>query len=437
MTGGGDCVTNGRTPYINGEGCTIEVLATAGVLYSTAFDVEQYNNCSYDFLTIGDQKFCGSAGPDGVAVTAGGTMMTWRSGVFATAGGWTVCWGASRPPSTSPPPSSDSSAAIEMAGSTCRRHSDCSSGGSTTRLAYCRMAIDGPQPQPQHCYGCGHCVNVAQGADVFDRSGVCPPWCRTFAARTSMELRYQAGGSGVPTIPEGTLSGMGRLRRLTIRGYGVTVLEAGAFRGLGRNLSYLTLQYFALNAYVLSDGLFRHCSALRRLYFNLNGLTALPAGLFSGSSRLELIFLNRNALVALPTGLFDGLYDLNHVDLMTNQLTMLPNGIFDTTPNLGTLMLNNNCLTALRPGIFSGTPRLIELLLDDNALSVMPTGVLRGLTTLMHLWLAGNELTQLQPGLFDGLTGLVDLRLHGNSIASGAAASLEPVWAQFAPLELN
>ena len=102
-------------------------------------------------------------------------------------------------------------------------------GDRNVRLAYCRMTLDGLQPQPQHCYGCGHCMHVAQGADVFDRSGTCPTWCRSnfFAAQDELTLRHQAGDSGVTATPEGTFSGMGSLRCINMQGSGLTVLAAG------------------------------------------------------------------------------------------------------------------------------------------------------------------------------------------------------------------
>ena len=415
--------------YATYAACEIEVIATTGVLYSTAFDVEPHPSCDFDALAIGEQKFCGTAGPDDVAVPVAGAMVTWSSDTTAAARGWTVCWGPNLPPTISP--SSSAPTAIEMAGSTCRRHSDCAMGDSLARgLGYCRMALDGPQPQPQHCYGCGHCVNVVRGADVFDRNGACPNWCRDWF--DDQRIALQLDSASLTALPEGTFRGLSVLRLLTLENNRLVVLEAGAFRGVERELDSLTLKRNALT--VLPDGLFLNLSRLRQLNLDRNRLTVLQAGLFSGLRSLQQLWLSENSVTGLPEGLFNGLGSLYDLNLRGNHLTMLPNGVFNTTGSLAELWLDDNDLTALQPDMFSGTPTLRLLRLNGNDLTVLPAGVFSGLAGLEVLLLDGNKLTLLQGGVFSGLDGLNILQLHANKIASGAAASLEPVWAQLDPV---
>ena len=90
------CVTDGAGVYGDGEACTIAVLED-GLLTATEWAVEIPNpshGCISDYVTIGSTRYCGSLGPNGVAVAAGSTF-SWRSDGSVIGAGWTIC--AQRP----------------------------------------------------------------------------------------------------------------------------------------------------------------------------------------------------------------------------------------------------------------------------------------------------------------------------------------------------
>ena len=105
----GRCVTDGLgAPYGSNEDCEIEVLAT-GLLYSTQFDTE----LRWDHLTVDGERYSGTAGPDGVMVTANETVISWHSDYSIQHPGWTVCWvGGTLSPTTSPPTVSPTSPTV-------------------------------------------------------------------------------------------------------------------------------------------------------------------------------------------------------------------------------------------------------------------------------------------------------------------------------------
>eukprot|EP00948_MAST-09A_sp_MAST-9A-sp1_P000216 g216.t1 len=85
----GTCQTkNYPNEYGNRERANIR-LTGPGILYFSAFDVENHDLCSYDYLKIGSDKRCGSTIPPIVNVAAGSTMtLEWYTdgGVLRT--GW-------------------------------------------------------------------------------------------------------------------------------------------------------------------------------------------------------------------------------------------------------------------------------------------------------------------------------------------------------------
>ena len=84
-----NCATDGTGNHGSSEACTIAIRA-AGTLTATQFDVEYHISCSYDWLQVGDERFCGSTGPRDVRVQAGDTIV-WESDSFVTLAGWTIC----------------------------------------------------------------------------------------------------------------------------------------------------------------------------------------------------------------------------------------------------------------------------------------------------------------------------------------------------------
>ena len=92
-------------PYPHGDACTIRVEAAgAGNLDVQAFNVETSYGCPRDNLRVrsGGTKYCGTAGPDGISVSAGDNLY-WTTNTSVTNTGFKICAEGSQPP-TRPTP---------------------------------------------------------------------------------------------------------------------------------------------------------------------------------------------------------------------------------------------------------------------------------------------------------------------------------------------
>jgi hypothetical protein len=108
LTNGGSCATSPGHPafaYRNNERCTISNVPPFP-LQVVRFEVEFYPSCSFDALSVGEQKFCGDVGPDQV-VAVDGTIV-WFTDDSVTRTGWEICWPSPTPPSPQPPTPSTS-----------------------------------------------------------------------------------------------------------------------------------------------------------------------------------------------------------------------------------------------------------------------------------------------------------------------------------------
>ena len=143
ITDGGSCATSPNYPesYGGNERCTITGVPRV-VLEVVAFDVQgdyysyhsysdydrdgdSTNDCSYDYLTVNGERYCGTSGPEGVVVEDG--VIEWVSHYDHVASGWKarprfsrrplalimpppccqICWATgppASPPSPPPPP---------------------------------------------------------------------------------------------------------------------------------------------------------------------------------------------------------------------------------------------------------------------------------------------------------------------------------------------
>ena len=84
-----NCVTDGLGAHNDNERCVIQV-QRPGVLAIREFDVESHNQCGWDSVAVGGIKYCVTAGPAGVGVSAQDTI-TWTSDFSITKSGWTIC----------------------------------------------------------------------------------------------------------------------------------------------------------------------------------------------------------------------------------------------------------------------------------------------------------------------------------------------------------
>ena len=223
---------------------------------------------------------------------------------------------------------------------------------------------------------------------------------------------------------------------LYLQGRGLSVLQAGDFRGL-HALRALDLNRNFLET--VPEGLFEDLRAVEEIYLSGNLLTELPDGLFDGqgeelsvldlsANRLELmaegvlgnlgglvsLSLSGNGLSDLPAGLFDDLASLEELDLSANSINELPDGVFDRNLELRGLDLSINEISELPEGVFGGLGNLQSLSLAGNDLKSLPEDVFAGLGSLGELDLSGNKLKDLPVGVFEGLSGLTDLDAGDN-----------------------
>jgi hypothetical protein len=105
LTDGGRCVTDGaNTDYGNNEACVVRADGRMMVTAST-FEVENDSSCSYDWIKIGETKYCGNSGPIGMVLESGETLQ-WSTDSSVTARGFMICGEEKASPPPSPPPSS-------------------------------------------------------------------------------------------------------------------------------------------------------------------------------------------------------------------------------------------------------------------------------------------------------------------------------------------
>ena len=132
-------------------------------------------------------------------------------------------------------------------------------------------------------------------------------------------------------------------------------------------------------------------------------------------SALEKLNFKDNDLSALSAGVFDDLGSLSELYLGGNRLSAVPADVISGLSGLEILGLADNQLGALGSDDFSGLSSLEVLFLGGNRLSSLPSDVFSGLSALQELWLGDNQLTSLPHGLFSGLSALERLNLSGNS----------------------
>jgi len=101
----GGCAASPNWPSAYGSTQTCRITGVPLVpLEVRSFDVEFQETCSWDYMTINADKYCGTTGPEGVVSLDG--EIQWISDGSENFGGWLLCW-PPLPPSGPPllPPS--------------------------------------------------------------------------------------------------------------------------------------------------------------------------------------------------------------------------------------------------------------------------------------------------------------------------------------------
>ena len=232
------------------------------------------------------------------------------------------------------------------------------------------------------------------------------------------------------TLPAALFNGLSRLNILTLGGAQLTALPAGLFDELSA-LTYLSIHDSPLLT-ALPGGLFGAAGEgvtglgrLRLLTLRNNGLTTLPIGAFARLSALTTLFLNNNRLATLPDGAFTGLRALTVLDLRANRLTTLAAALFTPLDALTTLRLSRNRLATLPAMPFATVTTLNTLWLDDNQLAALPAGMFAGLGALRQLRLHGNTGAPFTLTISPAHADDGELRAR---IASGAPLALSVDW---------
>jgi len=82
------CVHDGTDYYSNGEDCEFKFLGSA-VIRAVEWDVEENSTCSWDWLEVNGQKYCGSSGFS--TIVAGFAAFKWHTDGSVTKKGFKLC----------------------------------------------------------------------------------------------------------------------------------------------------------------------------------------------------------------------------------------------------------------------------------------------------------------------------------------------------------
>jgi hypothetical protein len=89
-----NCFQSANYPdnYEKSKTCTITV-NDIGRLNVVDFDIQENSPCSYDYLTVGGKKYCGTTGPRDAKINSGDTI-TWSSNSGFAKTGFKICYEA-------------------------------------------------------------------------------------------------------------------------------------------------------------------------------------------------------------------------------------------------------------------------------------------------------------------------------------------------------
>ncbi len=189
------------------------------------------------------------------------------------------------------------------------------------------------------------------------------------------------------------LSGLNRLRQVSLTGGGLTRLPRGDLSGL---------------------------ASLTNLDLANNRIEIFENGALAGAARLERLRLTGNQLAFLDRGCFTGLERLAELNLDGNRIKEIRWGALAPLTGLVTLHLGGNRLQEIGAGLFPGLVNLEILHLENNRITRLAREALTGLTALKYLDLSNNRLAGLPSGALSGLENLSEIDLTGNCLPLGA-----------------
>lgn len=240
-----------------------------------------------------------------------------------------------------------------------------------------------------------------------------------FSQLSASLQRLHLNGNGLSMIEDGAFDGLGNLRILDLADNGLVAIPPTALRQTTR-LQRLNLQNNSLSS--LAPGLFEAVGdSLLVLNLSSNAITSewVDADTFSGLENLVALDLSWNKLSRFSRGSFSDLTSLRVLDLSGNQLVSLGGSdTFKAQRNLHILQLSHNSLESLHPKSISSLPKLGSLALDNNRLRSLHPKSFKDCPSLQDLALNDNNLGDV-PKAVRSLPLLRTLHLGGNSILNG------------------
>ena len=155
-------------------------------------------------------------------------------------------------------------------------------------------------------------------------------------------------------------------------------------------------------------------------YLNLysNSISVIEAGAFRGLIKLEKLFLDINKIQEIRADMWEGLPSLKILGFSDNYITVVPKVSFQTLFNLVVLDFNRNQFPTVEPENFSELGKLQELLLRANDLTVIRGNMWIGLESLTYLDLYENQITIIEKGGFTNLPLIEKIEFRNNKLST-------------------
>ncbi|XP_078082244.1 reticulon-4 receptor [Mustelus asterias] len=233
----------------------------------------------------------------------------------------------------------------------------------------------------------------------------CPEDCTCYSEPMTVSCQQQ----GFKAVPDGIPL---RSQRIFLQNNKIPLVSSSSFSSR-RNLTVLWLH--SNNISIIQSGAFSGLGRLEELDIGENiNLKSLTPTTFQGLARLHTLHIHRCGLSELPFGIFRGLGSLQYLYLQENVLEKLEDDLFVDLGNLTSLFLHGNRIKSLSENVFRGLGSLDKLLLHQNRIKLVHRRAFHDLGKLGLLYLFNNNITVLTGQTMDPLVSLQYLRLNGN-----------------------
>eukprot|EP00041_Stephanoeca_diplocostata_P030953 m.949637 g.949637 ORF g.949637 m.949637 type:complete len:973 (-) comp23856_c0_seq1:77-2995(-) len=153
------------------------------------------------------------------------------------------------------------------------------------------------------------------------------------------------------------------------------------------------------NLEMIRNNSFQYMTSLQTLSLRGNHISLIEIGAFVGLGSLQEVSLEENLLTMIHPAVFTFTPDLKLLRLGSNRLSELPTSLFSPMNVLEELHLENNLLTAVPP---LAQTTLEELFLQRNHITMLRDGTFNALTSLRELHLEINSnLRRIEENVFN------------------------------------